>query len=281
MKFKFEPNLDYQQDAIKSVVDIFSGAPFVKPEQAILSEVSANVLKISKEEVFKNRDKIIKNNKVENPHKDDELQFCIEMETGTGKTYVYLRSILELHQKYGLSKFIIVVPSIAVKEGVVKTLDITKDHFAELYNSLPYTYFEYDSSKINRVRNFVFSNHLQIMVMNMQAFNTDDRIINQERDSNNGQRLIDMLEKISPVLILDEPQQGMDTKNMVRRRQKLNPLFTLRYSATHKVMKNLIYRLSPYDAYNQGLVKKVEVFSIHESNTQSNVYIEFEKIKLS
>ena len=184
------------------------------------------------------------------------------METGTGKTYVYLRTILELHKKYGLSKFIIVVPSVAVKEGVMKTLDITKGHFEELYNSMPYTYFEYNSKKINKVRSFVFSSHLQIMVMNVQAFNTDDRIINQERDSNNGERLIDLLEKVSPVLILDEPQVGMDTANTRSRRKKLNPLFTLRYSATHKVLKNLIHRLSPYDAYNQSLVKKIEVFSI-------------------
>lgn len=281
MKLKFEPNLKFQQDAISSVTELFAGAPFIKPEEAIFSEVASNVLKITPEEVFANRDKIIKNGGIPNPHKEDLLDFCIEMETGTGKTYVYLRTILELHKKYGLSKFIIVVPSVAVKEGVIKTLEITKSHFEELYNSMPYSHFEYDSKKINKVRSFVFSNHLQIMVMNVQAFNTDDRIINQERDSNNGERLIDLLEKVSPVLILDEPQEGMDTSNMRSRRKKLNPLFTLRYSATHKVVRNLIHRLSPYDAYNQGLVKKLEVFSIHESNTQSNVFVEFENIKLT
>lgn len=281
MKLQFEPNLKFQLDAIASVVDLFSGAPFIKPEESIFSEVAANILKITPEEVFSNRDKIIKNNGVINSLKEDSLDFCIEMETGTGKTYVYLRTILELHKKYGLSKFIIVVPSVAVKEGVMKTLNITKGHFEKLYNSIPYTYFEYNSKKINKVRNFVFSNHLQIMVMNVQAFNTEDRIINQERDSNNGERLIDLLEKVSPVLILDEPQQGMDTANMRSRRKKLNSLLTLRYSATHKVLKNLIHRLSPYDAYNQSLVKKIEVFSIHESNTQSNVYVEFAGIKLS
>lgn len=281
MKFKFEPNLKFQLDAINSVTGLFTGAPFIKPEEVIFSEVASNVLKISQEEIFANRDEIIKNNGITNARKEDILDFCVEMETGTGKTYVYLRTILELHKKYGLSKFIIVVPSVAVKEGVIKTLDITKDHFEELYNSMPYSFFEYDSRKINKVRGFVFSNHLQIMVMNVQAFNTDDRIINQERDSNNGERLIDLIEKVSPVLILDEPQVGMDTVNTRSRRKKLNPLFTLRYSATHKIMKNLIYRLSPYDAYSQGLVKKIEVFSIYESNTQSNVYVEFEDIKLS
>lgn len=281
MKLQFEPNLKFQHDAITSVTELFAGAPFIKPEEAIFSEVASNVMKILPAEVFANRDKIIKQNGVKKAHKEDVLDFCVEMETGTGKTYVYLRTILELYRKYGLSKFIIVVPSVAVKEGVIKTLEITKDHFRELYNSMPYSYFEYDSKKINKVRSFVFSNHLQIMVMNVQAFNTDERIINQERDSNNGERLIDLLEKVSPVLILDEPQEGMDTANMRDRRKKLNALFTLRYSATHKVMRNLIHRLSPYDAYNQRLVKKIEVFSIHESNTQSNVFVEFEGIKLS
>jgi len=281
MKFKFESNLKFQLDAISSVTDLFVGAPFIKPEEAIFSEVASNVLKISPEEVFANRDKVIKNNGITNSCKEEVLDFCVEMETGTGKTYVYVRTILELHQKYGLSKFIIVVPSVAVKEGVMKTLQITKDHFEELYNSIPYSYFEYDSKKINKVRSFVYSNHLQIMIMNVQAFNADDRIINQERDSNNGEKLIDLIEKVSPVLILDEPQVGMDTSNTKVRRKKLNPLFTLRYSATHKVVKNLIHRLSPYEAYNQGLVKKIEVFSIHESNTQSNVYVEFEGIKLT
>ncbi len=281
MKFKFEPNLKFQRDAINSTVNLFSGAPFIKPEESIFSEVAANILKITPKQIFNNRDKIIKDSGIINSHKEDSLDFCIEMETGTGKTYVYLRTILELHQTYGLSKFIILVPSVAVKEGVMKTLDITKDHFEKLYNSTPYSHFEYNSKKINKVRNFVFSNHLQIMVMNIQAFNTDDRIINQERDSNNGERLIDLLEKVNPILIMDEPQQGMDTANMLKRRKKINPLFILRYSATHKVQRNLIHRLSPYDAYNQGLVKKIEVFSIHESNTQSNVYIEFEGIKLT
>jgi len=151
MKLKFEPNLKFQLDAINSVTELFAGAPFIKPEEAIFSEVASNILKISPEEVFANRDKIIKNNGIASAHKEDALEFCVEMETGTGKTYVYLRSILELHKKYGLSKFIIVVPSVAVKEGVMKTLEITKAHFEELYNSMPYSYFEYDSKKINKV----------------------------------------------------------------------------------------------------------------------------------
>lgn len=281
MKLKFEPNLDFQQDAINSVTELFTGAPFIKPEEAIFSEVASNIMKISSKEVLANRDKIIKNNEITDPHKEKLLDFCIEMETGTGKTYVYLRTILELHKKYGLSKFIIVVPSIAVKEGVIKTLEITKSHFNELYNSMPYSYFEYDSRKINKVRNFVFSSHLQIMVMNVQAFNTDDRIINQKRDSNNGERMIDLIEKVRPILILDEPQVGMDTENTVARREKINPLFTLRYSATHKLVRNLIHRLTPYEAYNQSLVKKIEVLSIHESNTQSNVFVKFDEIKLT
>jgi len=208
------------------------------------------------------------------------FDFSVEMETGTGKTYIYLRTILELYRNYGLTKFLIVVPSIAVKEGVMKTLDMTRDHFNELYNE-KIQYFEYDSKKTTRVRHFAYSNTLQVMVMNVQAFSSDDKIINQERDANNGAKLIDLIRSIRPVVIMDEPQEGMDSKNMEKRFDQLDPLFKLRYSATHKNPINLVYRLTPYEAYNQGLVKKIEVYSIHEENTQSNVEIEFMEIKFT
>lgn len=281
MKFHFESNLQFQLDAINLVIRLFEGAPFIRSEDRVFAEVFANKLIIDPREIYKNRDAIIKQNRIVNPSISDEQDFSIEMETGTGKTYVYLRTILELNRAYGLTKFIIIVPSIAVKEGVLKTLDITKSHFAQLYDSLPYDYFEYDSKKLNKIKHFAYSNTLQIMVMNMQAFNTDDRIINQERDVNNGVRLIDLIKQTSPILILDEPQEGMDSENMIERINTLNPLFKLRYSATHKVIKNLLYQLTPFDAYNQRLVKKIEVFSIHETNTQSNITIIFEDIKLS
>lgn len=281
MKLKFEANLQYQKDAINSVVKLFEGAPYIRPEDRISQEVSPNILKITQEKIFENYEKIVKENLIDESKQaknTDLLDFSVEMETGTGKTYIYLRTILELYKNYGLTKFLIVVPSIAVKEGVIKTLDMTKDHFNELYNE-KIQYFEYDSKKSTRVRHFAYSNTLQVMVINVQAFNADDNIINQERDVNNGAKLIDLIKAIRPVVIMDEPQEGMDSKNMEKRFNQLDPLFKIRYSATHKKPINLVYRLTPYEAYNQGLVKKIEVYSIHEENTQSNVEIEFKEIK--
>lgn len=283
MKIKFEPNLQYQKEAINSVVNLFDGAPYIRPEDRISQEVSPNILKITKDKVFNNYDHIVSANSLDDTvqAKDSEqMDFSIEMETGTGKTYIYIRTILELYKKYGLTKFVIIVPSIAVKEGVLKTLEMTKDHFKELYNE-KIQFFEYDSKKTTRVRHFAFSNTLQVMVTNIQAFNTDDRIINQERDINNGVKLIDLIKAVHPIVIMDEPQEGMDTKNMQKRFDQLEPLFKLRYSATHKKPINIIYRLTPYDAYNQGLVKKISIYSIHEENTQSNVEIDFKDIRYS
>jgi type III restriction enzyme len=283
MKIKFEPNLQYQKDAIDSVVNLFDGAPYIRSEDRISQEVSPNILKIKKEQLFDNYDRIASENSIDNniQAKDSEqMDFSIEMETGTGKTYIYIRTILELYKKYGLTKFVIVVPSIAVKEGVLKTFEMTKDHFSELYNE-KVQFFEYDSKKTTRVRHFALSNTLQVMVTNIQAFNTDDRIINQARDINNGVKLIDLIRAVHPVIIMDEPQEGMDTKNMQKRFNRLEPLFKLRYSATHKRPINIVYRLTPYDAYNQGLVKKISIYSIHEKNTQSNVEIDFKDIRYS
>lgn len=281
MKIQFESNLQYQIDSIKSVVRLFDGAPYIKAQDRVFSEVSGNVLKISKEKIFDNFKQITQENGITETFTDENsLDFSVEMETGTGKTYVYLRTILELHNTYGLNKFIIVVPSIPVKEGVIKSLKMLEEHFRQLYNTKP-DYFVYDSKKPVRVRSFATSNTLQIMVTNVQAFNTDDRVINQERDANQGIKLIDLLKLTNPIIIMDEPQEGMDSTNMQKRFAGLNPLFKLRYSATHKKQINLIYRLTPYDAYNQGLVKKIEVFSIHESNMQSNVQIVFEGLRTS
>ena len=280
MKIFFEPNLKYQQDAVNSVVKLFEGAPYTRPTDTILAEVSRNILNITVEDILKNFNTIVKDNEIMQSYKDERsLDFSVEMETGTGKTYVYLRTIFELNKVYGLTKFIIVVPSIAVREGVMKSLEMTKDHFKNLYNSTA-EYFAYDSRKATQVRNFALSNTLQIMVTNIQAFNTDDRIINQERDANFDRKLIDLIRDTRPIIIMDEPQEGMDSSNMQKRFALLHPLCKLRYSATHKKMVNIVYQLTPYTAYNEGLVKKIEVFSIYEGNTQSNVQIEFEDIKL-
>lgn len=272
LKFHFEPDLQYQLDAINAVIGLFEGAPYVPPEDRILMGVCANDLRIPLEAVKQNRDCIAKEAGILNSKPNDELDFCVEMETGTGKTYVYLRTIFELNKMYGLSKFIILVPSIAVKEGVLKTLENVADHFKAMYG-INHRAFAYDSKKPVMIRSYAQSGDLQIMVMNIQAFNTDDRIINQQRDSNGSEKLIDLIRDVHPVIIMDEPQEGMDSTNMVKRLEGLGPLLKLRYSATHKVVKNLIHQLTPFDAYNKRLVKQVEVLSVHEENTESTTNI--------
>jgi type III restriction enzyme len=272
LKLHFEASLQYQLDAIASVVQLFEGAPYVRAEDRLFAGVCANDLRIAPEDVRANRDRVAKLNNILDARPIDELDFSVEMETGTGKTYVYLRTIFELNKAYGLSKFIILVPSVAVKEGVLKTLEIAADHFKTIYG-VNHRAFAYDSKKPTMIRGYAQSADLQIMVMNVQAFNTDDRIINQERDSNGGEKLIELIRQVRPIIIMDEPQEGMDSPNMVQRLEGLNPLLKLRYSATHKVVKNLIHQLTPFDAYNKRLVKQVEVLSVYEENKESTTNI--------
>ena len=279
MKFHFEPNLDHQREAINAIVGVFDGAPLAHPEERFWNgEVSSNVLKLPRERWIENAKRIAAEAGITEPATTEEPDFTVEMETGTGKTYVYLRAIFELNRRYGLHKFIIIVPSVAIREGTLGQLNDTKQHFSELYSTVAEV-IEYDSKKLPQVRSFCVSNHLSIMVMVKQAFDSDKKVINDEdRDVGN---LLEMLQAVQPIIIIDEPQEGMDTPNMQKRLAAFSPLLKLRFSATHKVPKNVIYQLTPYDAYNRGLVKKIAVLSIHESNTQSNVSILFKKINLS
>jgi type III restriction enzyme len=199
------------------------------------------------------------------------------METGTGKTYVYLRTILELNQKYGFTKFIIVVPSVAIKEGVLKTLYITKEHFKQLYENLPYTYFPYKSDNLVMVRMFGQDTNLQIMVITKDAFNKDINIIHNVHDKM-GDKPIEIIKKTKPIVILDEPQK-MGGEATLWGLSELNPLFVLRYSATHREIYNLIYKLTPYEAYNFGLVKKIEVLSITEEGDPASKKIILDRIE--
>jgi type III restriction enzyme len=194
------------------------------------------------------------------------------METGTGKTYVYLRTTLELCQTYGRRKFIVVVPSVAIREGVLKTLRITQEHFAQLYDNFPYRFYEYDSGNLARVRQFVASNDLEIMVMTLDSFNKDSNIFNRRMDRMMGQKPLDLVQAARPVLILDEPQ-NMESEISRKALASLNPLFKLRYSASHRELYNLIYRLSPIDAYNLRLVKQIEVASVIQDHDANRAYI--------
>jgi type III restriction enzyme len=197
------------------------------------------------------------------PLTDDlaDNHFCIEMETGTGKTYVYTKTIYELHKQYGFTKFIVVVPSIAIREGVYKSFQITADHFAADYDNTPVRCFIYDSKKLSAVRLFATSSDIEIMIINIDAFKKSENIINQAQDRLNGDAAITLVQATNPIVIIDEPQSVDNTPKAKEAIASLNPLCVFRYSATHREKINLLYRLTPVDAYQMGLVKQICVSS--------------------
>jgi type III restriction enzyme len=204
--------------------------------------------------------------------------FTVEMETGTGKTYVYLRTVFELNKLYGFTKFVIVVPSVAIKEGVYKTLQITEDHFKGLYSGQPFDYFLYDSARLGQVRNFATSPNIQVMVVTVGAINKKD-VNNLYKDSEKtgGERPIDLIRATRPILIVDEPQSvdgGLSGagKNALG---EMNPLCTLRYSATHVDKHHMVFRLDAVDAYERKLVKQIEVASLEVEGGHNKAYVRF------
>lgn len=199
----------------------------------------------------------------------------IEMETGTGKTYVYLRTMFELNRVYGFTKFVIAVPSVAIREGVLKNLQITAEHFKAIYNT-PAQFAVYDSKKLNVLNNFARSNAIQILVMNIDAFAGDGVVINQVREQ--GIAPIEFIQATNPVVIVDEPQ-NFETETRRAALANLNPMCCLRYSATHKEAYDLIYKLDPVRAYDLGLVKQIEVDSITEGHADGDAYVKIEKFK--
>lgn len=283
MKLHFDSNLDYQLDAINAVVDVFAGQTKsdssviggraelgLEGQQLSLEATSArgNVLSLAKEQIVKNTTAVQEQNGIIDA-KSDDFNFSIEMETGTGKTYVYLRTIHELHQKYGWKKFIVVVPSVAIREGVMKNLEITREHFAAEYDNPEMNFYVWDSKKTGQAREFATNDTLQIMVINIDSFAKAANIMNKQSD--NG-RPLDFIKATHPVVILDEPQ-NMETDIRRNAIASLNPLCTLRYSATHKHLYNLLYRLTPVDAYDKGLVKKIEVHSVQSEDNYNDAYI--------
>lgn len=200
-------------------------------------------------------------------------QFSIEMETGTGKTYVYTKTIFELHKQYGFTKFIIVVPSVAIREGVYKSFQITSEHFAALYDNASCRYFIYNSKKSTDVRQFAASNNIEIMIINIDAFRKAENVINQEKDRLNGEAAIRYIQDTNPIVIIDEPQSVDNTQKAKDAIASLNPLCVLRYSATHREKINLLYRLTPVDAYQRGLVKQICVSSNQVAGGYNKPYV--------
>jgi type III restriction enzyme len=281
MQFKLE-QLDYQKNAVNSIIKVFQGNDKNTFDNAFHEGIRYNYLSISDKKIQNNIKEVLEENGITKDAAclSDDNDFCIEMETGTGKTLVYLKSICELNKHYGFTKFIILVPSVAIKEGVLTSFETFKDQLEEIYG-FKANCFDYDSRKISKVKNFVEEHHPQIMIMTLQSFNTDDRILNQSKreDLFSNMPFIKALSMTKPVIIMDEPQEGMDTDNSLERINKLNPLCKLRFSATHKVMKNLIYRLTPYQSYKMGIVKKIEVLSVAEINDEATLKIEVVGIK--
>lgn len=285
MKFRFDPNLDYQINAITATVRLFEGTERLDTSFSLLSKngVIGNKLTLSEGDILKNLQKIQRDPDLQNgrpitpSQKLDGMNFTIEMETGTGKTYVYLRTIMELYKEYGFKKYIIVVPSVAIREGVLKTLNITRNHFNLLYNNPGYRFYEYNSDKLSCIRDFSFSNNMEIMVITLDSFNKETNIFNREMDQLSGFKPITLVQETRPILILDEPQ-NMESETSKEALSSLNPLFNLRYSASHKHYYNLIYRITPVDAYNLRLVKKIEVASVTEDLDENRAYIECKSI---
>jgi type III restriction enzyme len=316
MKLKFDANQTYQIDAVRAAVDLFDGQPDASQNDFTLSEGMsslaltytgvANNLVITPEQWLANCRKVQTENELPLSNSLETMKldngatisdfpnFTIEMETGTGKTYVYLRSIHELHKTYGFKKFVIVVPSVAIREGVLKSLQITKEHFQTLYGFERVEFSVYDSARVNQLRNFALSNAIQILVINIDAFAKDStetngadgsgrkkrkskgNVINQPRET--GVRPIEFIQASRPIVILDEPQ-NLETDIRRQAIARLNPLCTLRYSATHRNIYNLVYKLDPVRAYELGLVKQISVDSVVEVREANQAYIEVESFK--
>jgi type III restriction enzyme len=269
----------HQTTAINSITDLFSGQIKQTNRYDIFDgeAVCSNLLTLDDKTILDNLQTIQEENIVEVSESLKEKDFSIEMETGTGKTYVYIKSILELYQRYGWSKFVIIVPSIAIREGVLNALYSMQNHFKEQY-AFAYEYFEYDSSKLNQLKHFIRDDTLQIMIMTIDSFKRANTILNQPQEGFISSPK-ESLKKTNPILILDEPQ-NMESELSKTSISELNPLFTLRFSATHKNYYNLLYTLSPKASLERGLVKQIDVWALDESQTVNDVYINVQKIEI-
>lgn len=295
LKLKFDKNQDYQLKAIDSIVNIFDGQERKKSAfSAIREELEigtiyeqegiGNKLDLSDMEILENIHKIQLANGLTKSARSEikaPYNFSVEMETGTGKTYVFTRTIFELNAQYGFRKFIIVVPSVAIREGIKKSLEITAEHFSELYPGVGCKSFIYDSSDVDNMIEFATSSDIQIMIINIDAFRKDfdgddegkSNLIYRSSENLSGKKPIELIQQTNPIVIIDEPQSVDNTERSKEAIEKLNPMCILRYSATHKKVQNLVYRLDPVDAFDKKLVKKIEVWSVRPEEDFNIPYI--------
>lgn len=288
--FQFDDNLEYQKKAVNSVVELFRGLPKsldsiyaerIRKTRLMEKDPVRNIDIVRGNKLFQNLKKVQLKNRLftdEKAYSKHERDFTVEMETGTGKTYVYLRTILELHKEYGFKKFMVVVPSVAIRKGVEKSIEQLREHFKRLYNvDLSKYSFIYDSNNLGKVNNFVEENNLSICVMNIQAFNRDTNKI--RKDDEYAKNLWRDIKFVRPIVLIDEPQKIEGTANKKSQSLKaideLEPLFTLRYSATHKNLYNQVYKLDSYEAYKKDLVKKIRVKTINSVISKDFPYIRY------
>jgi type III restriction enzyme len=303
MKILFDAGQGYQHDAISAVVDVFAGQPradglsvsvgSTSRQDSLVTELGVgNALALGEAAILENVRTVQARNGLAlstelallnqpfhrlpggEGSKNEFPNFSIEMETGTGKTYVYLRTVFELHARYGFSKFIVVVPSIAIREGVVTSLRLMREHFRALYDNVAYDACVYDSKQMNRVRTFVMGNTLQIMVLNIDAFNKASNVMHSDRDSG---KPIEKLASTRPIVVMDEPQ-NMESELARAAIASLNPLCTLRYSATHRNTYTLLYKIDPVRAYDLKLVKRIEVFSVLDEPAFNTPYVSVKSV---
>lgn len=292
MKLQFT-HQDYQRKAVEAVVKVFDGQPLAKSDFALAAQQGSvayagdgsigNALTLSDEQLLANVRAVQRANGLELsselvPSRSDygkELfcprNFTIEMETGTGKTYSFIKTMFELNKVYGFKKFVVVVPSVAIREGTMKNLHITRNHFAADYANVPCVPLLYDSTKLTELRHFAQSDALSVLVINIDSFTKDNNKINQK-----GERAfapIEYIRSVNPIVIVDEPQ-NFETDVRRRALHDLNPLCTLRYSATHKNPYNLLYSLDPVQAYDLGLVKQIEVDGVLADDDQNQAFVE-------
>lgn len=297
----------FQADAAKAVVDVFAGQPYLTPtymmdrgsgyiQQSLTDDIDFTgwsnqkiVPELNDQLILEHLQKIQRANQISPSNKLEGringYNLTIEMETGVGKTYTYIKTMYELNRSYGWSKFIVIVPSVAIREGVYKSFEMTEEHFAEEYGK-KIRYFIYNSAKLSDIDKFASDSSINVMIINSQAFNAkgkDARRISMRLDEFRSRRPIDIIAKTNPILIIDEPQsvEGKQTKENLK---QFNPMITLRYSATHKSdsIYNMVYRLDAMEAYNKRLVKKIAVKGITETgSTATDSYLYLESINLS
>jgi type III restriction enzyme len=310
MKLHFEPNLDYQLQAIAAVCDLFRGQETCRTEFTVTHDAAGGQMSLIENDLgIGNRLTLLDDELLANLHAIQlrhglapsaslaSGDFTVEMETGTGKTYVYLRTVFELNKRYGFTKFVIVVPSVAIKEGVYHTIETAAEHLKGLYAGAPFDFFLYDSAKLGQVRNFATSPQIQIMVMTVGAINKfgdeqqaqseeADEIARREKSKNvmyrpsektGGEKPIDLIRATRPILIVDEPQSvegGLDGKGK-KAMARMNPLCNLRYSATPKEAHHMLFKLDAVDAYERKLVKQIEVAAAAVEGGHNKAYVRF------